>query len=230
MSETKGKKPPSASEDDLIQINQRLDALNLSPSPVPTEDLCITHLKFLHSLHLLREDVATNGSLFDITPPHADLATKSGEDGEAKMRARVREKRWQVYVTVAVYRFEKWIEFCVVPMLQGTTQGPLRRERPVSSNAGLRRSPIGSLVIEKNLPPLDVLMVWHAYLLNPRCFFEDCLRPGRLDVYATYFPWPLITKCIDSNTFGYSPPSGARKIFERGTGPCWDNLADLSKT
>ena len=30
--------------------------------------------------------------------------------------------------------------------------------------------------IEQELPPLDVLMVWHTYLLNPTWYAEDCSR------------------------------------------------------
>lgn len=31
------------------------------------------------------------------------------------------------------------------------------------------------------MPPLDVLMVWHTYMLNPQWYAEDCQRLRILD-------------------------------------------------
>jgi len=52
-----------------------------------------------------------------------------------------RERRWAWFVALAVERFERWCK--VVKYV------PLSR------------------FVEESLPPLDVMMVWHAYLLNP---------------------------------------------------------------
>lgn len=30
--------------------------------------------------------------------------------------------------------------------------------------------------IEDEIPPIDVLMVWHSYMLNPTWYAEDCDR------------------------------------------------------
>ncbi|KAJ8579442.1 hypothetical protein M405DRAFT_704972, partial [Rhizopogon salebrosus TDB-379] len=49
------------------------------------------------------------------------------------------EKRWVWFVNLAVERFERWC---------------------------LSLKPTDT--IEQHLPPIDVTMVWHAYLLNPR--------------------------------------------------------------
>ncbi|KAG2335695.1 hypothetical protein BDR05DRAFT_1006548 [Suillus weaverae] len=53
------------------------------------------------------------------------------------------EKRWVWFVNLAVERFERW---CLT----------------------IEQSDI----VEQRLPPIDVTMVWHAYLLNPR---QACL-------------------------------------------------------
>ncbi|KAF9463653.1 hypothetical protein BDZ94DRAFT_1258236 [Collybia nuda] len=61
------------------------------------------------------------------------------------------ERRWAWFVGLAVERFSSWcfnLEFYDI------------YEEP----------------IEDILPPLDVLMVWHAYMLNPRRYAEDCDR------------------------------------------------------
>ena len=233
LSEQKSDAPPAYDEDSEY-IKKQTDSLSLQPSAQPTVDQCIAHLKFLHSLHILREDVATNDTLYDIRAPNIPLKADADEQGTATMRARVREKRWQVYVTRAVDRFEKWIECCVPPTLQGEPQTPLKTADLTSfgrlqlAMIGRRDSALGSLSNETSLPPLDILMVWHAYLLNPRSFFEDCFRHQSLDFYATFFPWQAINKCIDADTLEYDTSSEAKKKFERDTGLPWNSLDDTS--
>ncbi|KAJ7491083.1 hypothetical protein FB451DRAFT_1349431 [Mycena latifolia] len=61
-----------------------------------------------------------------------------------------KERRWAWFVGLAVERFEKWCKAL----------------QPGHSEKGLATL----------LPPLDVLMVWHAYLLNPGWYAEDAAR------------------------------------------------------
>lgn len=78
---------------------------------------------------------------------------------------------------------------------------------------------------------IDVLMVWHAYTLNPRCFLEDCFRYGMMDAYALGIPWDKIDTAINPRDFEYAPSKAAREYFENSTGLAWDNLDDSpSKT
>ncbi|KAK6996819.1 hypothetical protein R3P38DRAFT_3070679, partial [Favolaschia claudopus] len=63
--------------------------------------------------------------------------------------------RWPWFVGLAVERFEKW---CTALKPSHTEQG-----------------------LASILPPLDVLMVWHAYLLNPGCYAEDGIRVKALE-------------------------------------------------
>ena len=77
-----------------------------------------------------------------------------------------------------------------------------------------------------HLTGLDVIMVWHAYMLNPRCFLEDCFRHGKIDFYATPFPWLAVDQCIDNITFEFKPTSQAISNFESATKLSWSNLDD----
>jgi len=74
------------------------------------------------------------------------------------------------------------------------------------------------------LPPLDVLMVWHAYMLNPRIYLEDSVRYTKQTLWRTSFPWERIFKIIDKETFDYSP--GSKSVFEQATRLSWDSLQD----
>jgi Glycine-rich domain-containing protein-like len=73
---------------------------------------------------------------------------------------------------------------------------------------------------------LDVLMVWHSLMLNPRCFLEDCYRYGRMDFYATPFPWAAIDSGIDSVTFEFKATDQAVANFTQITALEWDNLIE----
>ncbi len=69
-------------------------------------------------------------------------------------------------------------------------------------------------------------MVWHAYMLNPRDFLEDCIRFGKMDFWATGLPWNVIDPCIDTTSFDYRASAEAMRVFESKTGLTWDNLHD----
>ncbi|KIJ69734.1 hypothetical protein HYDPIDRAFT_78222 [Hydnomerulius pinastri MD-312] len=58
--------------------------------------------------------------------------------------------RWKWFVHLAIDRFERWVE-------------------------SLKFVPLEKFVT-KHLPPIDVWMVWHAYLLSPCWYAEDCER------------------------------------------------------
>ena len=72
----------------------------------------------------------------------------------------------------------------------------------------------------------DVVMVWHAYQLNPRNFLEDCILLGKLDAWRTGFPWAVINSCIDNGSFEYDAGTEAKQLFESATKHCWDSLQD----
>jgi hypothetical protein len=67
-------------------------------------------------------------------------------------------------------------------------------------------------------------MVWHAYMLNPRIYLEDCVRFTKQTLWRTSFPWETIYKAIDDETLEYRP--GNELHFEQSTGCPWDVLQD----
>lgn len=75
-----------------------------------------------------------------------------------------------------------------------------------------------------DLPPFDVLMIWHAHMLNPRTYLEDCIRVTNHRLWGTAFPWGKIYDVIDNETFNYrqeAPPE-----FKRTIGYEWNPLTD----
>lgn len=73
----------------------------------------------------------------------------------------------------------------------------------------------------------DVVMVWHAYMLNPRAFLEDCIRNAKMSFWAAGLPWDVLDQCIDNQSFAYRPGDAAKTGFEMRVGRSWDNLDDL---
>ncbi|KAK3060724.1 hypothetical protein LTS18_007902 [Coniosporium uncinatum] len=235
LDETTDTHPPAYSaeapppQDLPLDLSLRLEQLKLGPKPYqyPTVDECTAHLKLLEAIHQLREEIANGDGLFGISSPQS-----SGSEEGAQKLLRVCEKRWAVYVNRAVGRFARWYEACVpVTVGSGPCGGKLTQD-VLTTQEGIQDiaeagQPIAMLMAKDRMPPMDVLMVWHAYLLNPRCFFEDCFRYGKMDFYATGLPWSAIDQCIDKS-LDYVPSDAARNYFETATGCQWNNIDDPS--
>ncbi|KAF2667462.1 hypothetical protein BT63DRAFT_426332 [Microthyrium microscopicum] len=216
----------------LSQTNTGRNGINVTP------DQCIAHLKLLEAFHQLREDIGNTDNLFDIqSPPSTEELQQPektpivhGVDLDALAQVRVREKRWAVFVARAVDRFEKWWDTCVPTTIQGAPCAKLTGKTLCEQKGIDRIALMGDAIMQlggrDHLPPLDVLMVWHSYMLNPRCFLEDCFRYGKMDFYATPMPWPAIDKCIDIVTFEYNASEQAVNNFAAATGLNWNNTED----
>ncbi|EUC57195.1 ATP-dependent RNA helicase DOB1, putative [Rhizoctonia solani AG-3 Rhs1AP] len=65
------------------------------------------------------------------------------------------------------------------------------------------------------VPPLDVLMAWHTYMLNPRPYYED-------GVTGRAFPLDHLDRIIDVDTLvALYPSPGRQHRFESLTGQPW---------
>jgi hypothetical protein len=74
-------------------------------------DHCIVHLKFLATIADLRDTVANTDTLFKINDSQAEVF-KTQED-QCRALARIKEKRWAVYVARAADRYITWWNHCV---------------------------------------------------------------------------------------------------------------------
>lgn len=68
-------------------------------------------------------------------------------------------------------------------------------------------------------------MVWHAHMLNPRAFLEDCMRFGVASLWTAGMPWRLVNDAIDTG-FNYRPSDDSVQAWENTTGRPWDNVED----
>jgi len=175
-------KPASKKEEEPVipapEIFQN-DLSKRSLRGLPTVTDCAIHLEFLETLFVLREKILRSDAIDKSMGIALARETKTGFKGDSKtlkdttFETRRREK-WPKYIEFAVVRFLDW-------------QGNLSKDSDLSVD----------------VPPLDVLMVWHAFLLNPLLFnthFRD--RP----IYSLPFPWATIHACIDSRDWTFRHP------------------------
>lgn len=147
-------------------ITAAFSNLKLSPSAKPTPDVCIAHLKLLEAFHQLREDIPLVDGRFGIKDAFADVGESVEERTE--LLTKIREKRWQVYVSKAAERFERWWTTCVEPH-HGDT-GMLGQSKLPNQSPDIGEQ----LVWNKDLlPPLGIVIQkhpFHGYAnLSKRC-------------------------------------------------------------
>ncbi|OJD28402.1 hypothetical protein ACJ73_00180 [Blastomyces percursus] len=191
-----------------------------------TTDQCIVHLKLLAAIADLRDIISTTDGLFNLYD--AEYGKYQTEEYRLKAAQLIREKRWAVYVGRAVDRFSVWHEKCIRSDGFGSSNGALTTydmKRPGRHAASTTWQDTIFWTADM-MPPLDVLMVWHAYMLNPRDFLEDCIRLGKMSFWRTGLPWAIVNSTIDHRTFEYNPPSEAAVNFSIRTGLQWDSNHD----
>ncbi|XHG07606.1 hypothetical protein AWENTII_010743 [Aspergillus wentii] len=82
---------------------------NNTQGPVTVEE-CVAHLRLLTAFAKLRHDISTSDRLFGIEDSEACEFTGKKRN---LAKARIREKRWAVYVSKAVDRFISWWQNCI---------------------------------------------------------------------------------------------------------------------
>ncbi|KAG8721756.1 hypothetical protein FRC09_007415 [Ceratobasidium sp. 395] len=109
------------------------------------------------------------------------------------------DELWAIYVARAVDRFARWVDKRLDEV--GHTSRDLT---------------------EEEAPPLDVLMAWHTYMLNPRVYLEDGARGKSKLLYIRAFPLHLVKRIFDTDTLLPLDPSAERqRRFESATGQPW---------
>jgi hypothetical protein len=203
------------------------EAIKLTPgdgtdaTALPGAHECIIHLKFLTALAKLRHNISNQDGIFGI------------EDGIEKFidKEMLSEKRWAVYVTRAVDRFEAW--FRSLPnSAVGTAKGGHLTISDIEKGYALEASvDPASPRIQRTadcIPPPDVLMVLHSAMLNPVNFLDDCLHHNKMTLWHAGFPWDAVDACIEPKTFAFVPDGKSVATFEAEQSRAWENENDVS--
>ncbi|KUJ24676.1 uncharacterized protein LY89DRAFT_605468 [Mollisia scopiformis] len=204
------------------ELNAAFASLNISSTPkeFPDADTCLAHLKLLSAFHGLKEDVGYTDGLFNLWDARCEMVENRDET-----LAKMREKRWALYIARAVERFEEWWLKVLVNMepskrLEGKEMVATNADFVSFTSRGRPQQWTAAM-----LPPIDVLMVWHSFMLNPRNYEEDCVRFGLKDLWATGMPWIAVNAAIDTS-FHYNVPEEAKTKFTQATRRHWNNAED----
>jgi hypothetical protein len=86
-------------------LSAAFSSLRLSDTPpaFPDTNTCLAHLKLLSAFHALKEDIGYTDGLFNLWDAKCELLGNRDES-----LAKMREKRWVLFIARAVERFEDW--------------------------------------------------------------------------------------------------------------------------
>ena len=183
---------PSPDDDNLLPID--ITKTIKPPQFIPTINEAIIHLKLLKAFQVMKNKVLINYELND----------------------EYREKYWQSFITLAVRRFIVFISAIREKNYKNYINSEGRNINFRKTELQIFNDAIITTTITNDnqkwfinmmndlMPPLDVIMVWHSFLLNPKTFYDTCLRNNVLN-FANY-PLPLykINQFIDNYTFEFN--------------------------
>lgn len=175
------------------------EAFDVRRLPHPAQ--CATHLQLLEVFFVLRQRILISEEIdagFGIEPQRE---TKTGRQGDEKTFKDAtlwdrRQIKWTRFIEFAVVRFLVWRK-CI-------SQSP---------NTMLKKTEGGHLLLQ-NLPPLDVLMVWHSFMLNPRLLSKYCSDES---LYRVGMPWKTVHGAISNRDWAFSHEKTDSDHFERQT-------------
>ncbi|KAF8905840.1 hypothetical protein CPB84DRAFT_1960342 [Gymnopilus junonius] len=107
------------------------------------------------------DDDSASYTAHGLVPTYAPPAQfKIGRDPSRDLPTLEREKRWAWFIGLAVERFDLWCQNLTIQDADGDP--------------------------DVVIPPMDVLMVWHTYMLNPRWYREDSMLIERCKVLRRF--------------------------------------------
>ncbi|KAF4471911.1 hypothetical protein FALBO_1172 [Fusarium albosuccineum] len=151
---------------------------------------CAAHLEFLETLYVLRQRIFVSKEFDDAMDIKPNRETKTGHVGDTKTFKdntfwERRQQKWPKYIEFAVIRFLAW------------------RRR---INQGVYET-----ITSDNLPPIDVLMVWHSFMLNPRLYLSHCSDEP---LFNLKFPWKHIHDAVDNDKWSFHLKPAAAAYYQ----------------
>ncbi|KAH7134605.1 hypothetical protein B0J13DRAFT_85443 [Dactylonectria estremocensis] len=216
------------------------DLNNAEADDFPTAAQCAVHLELLEAFHALKVRVVGSSDLdrtFGLAPKTKIVYRRKYSSKLRKyinQSVRVKDPDWEArrgqkwprYLDFAAERFVEWAKTIDASMAKESSQ-------TISDRAYTSKSPQARLPY---VPPLDILMMWHTYLLNPSFWHNYCQTRSLNYLFRVPFPWKAIHDCIESQgtisrSWTYSLPDKACKYLKDNgieVNLC-DYLEDLGK-
>jgi hypothetical protein len=169
---------------------------------LPSVAECAAHLELLEVFFKLRSKIINSPELdavFGVEQVHPVVYRQvSGYSQRQPYKLKdpdwpaKRREKWGYFLSVAVARFDLWVDKAArtVPEKEGV---PLQLPY---------LPPLGECCLHSDatctslIAQADILMVWHAFLLNPKSFERYCQKPDRnlSRLRSVSFPWREIVR------------------------------------
>ncbi|KEF56663.1 uncharacterized protein A1O9_06852 [Exophiala aquamarina CBS 119918] len=180
------------------------------PTQYPNPGHVAAHLGLIECFRKFQQHVVTSEQLEILDLPSYPGTTSDGnaptptEDATANAS---NTPRWDTVVRLAIARFQIWfenIESIVTHAAAYHRFGP-------DSNA------LHAAFTADYLPPLDVMLVWYAYMQMPGAYRRDNLAHSSPKLLEIPLPWEAILAVMDLDLFTYNLPPAAEKLFTTTT-------------
>ncbi|RGP76829.1 hypothetical protein FLONG3_5053 [Fusarium longipes] len=172
------------------------------------------HLALLECFRNLRASAKALDVSVVQPPSYKEKSTEGSPSGTLPLPE---SQRWDFLVKLAVTRFIAW--WANIDMI-------LNHASVYSHQAG---SHVALQLTKDYLPPLDILLVWYALILNADAYDAACQAHGgnvaRLKNLC--FPWPAIRDIIDMENMEYELPRAAQNLFTNMSSQSCDILTYL---
>ncbi|KAH7175233.1 hypothetical protein EDB81DRAFT_769485 [Dactylonectria macrodidyma] len=124
-----------------------------------------------------------------------------------------KSQRWNLLVDLAVARFTAW----------WSNIDDVLRHATAYAHHGSDK--VAVQLTKDYLPPLDVLLVWYAFMLDADSYNQCRSRMPQINQLS--FPWPAIRDAIDMEKMQFELPRGAQALFSNLSGQSADILTYL---
>lgn len=155
------------------------------PKFLPTTAEALTHLKLLKAFSVMKNKVI----------------------GDENNTDYYQINQWKSFITVAVRRFIIFVSALKALYINEFGDANNKSFEDLNKTKGFEN------IMANLLPPLDVIMVWHAFLLNPKSFFDTFSRNSFIDFAKYPLPLDRIYSCINNETFEFSVPESYEKNY-----------------
>lgn len=199
--------------------------------PLVTTERLSYHLALMHAFANLKQHVMKKATEAVMPPAY----TEQSVSNVSASRPLSPEVAWNAFLHRAVQRFEMYAASILEPRLAASFS--------LFQPSDLARVPFGTWVQAQDqygpflsrraievpanrMPPLDVALIWHAYLLTPSRYHEDCvLQPHRLALHRCAFPLQLlVSRLFLSDGEPILQVQRAATLWSRVTGTPFDPL------
>lgn len=181
-----------------------------SPPPksrIPSVADLVCHLKLLRAFAVYKQSILDD------------------EDGKAHEPNET--KRWQIFVSNAARRFTIYISALREFSRKDFIQWHEGIDEELTFKNGMRKDRNFMSRMVAILPPLDIVMIWHAFLLAPRTIYDHFMRVQFFQFALFPMPLKLLSDAIDNDLFVYDPKNHFKQAYHVVVLSYTDNPRDL---